>query len=258
MAEQKAKARTLYHSSLVKLGPVMVTVKSDVSKSKFSGKPNYCYLAINGEEFGYSFDSPACEQFFTGQKGRSFMIQAEGRDADAKIIYLGEPGSQKLAAPVTPPPPAASAPQPGLPPPNVQPLAAPPRQPAATPPAAGSPPPPPGANMTNEEALKQTKVFIARRASLLKVAIVAVHKLDVEFQKLAGRKMSDDEFFWNTRLLYMSAESQGLSIRGGFADRMPTNIDLETLQIITKTPAAAAACPKCGGVHAAVMCPEDD
>ena len=44
--------------------------------------------------------------------------------------------------------------------------------------------------------------------------------------------MSDDEFFWNTRLLYMSAESQGLAIRGGFADRMPTNIDLETLQIV--------------------------
>lgn len=95
--------------------------------------------------------------------------------------------------------------------------------------------------MTNEEALKQTKVFIARRASLLKVAVVAVHSLDLEFQKLAGRKMSDDEFFWNTRLLYMSAESQGLAIRGGFADRMPTNIDLETLQIVkaAQTPPAA-------------------
>lgn len=242
MATDKPKAKTLYHSALVKLGPVMVTVKSDVSKSKFAGKPNYCYLVINGEEFGYSFDSPACEQFFTGQKGRSFMIQAEGRDADAKITYLGEPGSQKLAAPATPPP---AAPQPGLPPPNIQPPAAtPPRQaapPATPPPAAGNPPPPPGAHMTNEEALKQTKVFIARRASLLKVAVVAVHSLDLEFQKLAGRKMSDDEFFWNTRLLYMSAESQGLAIRGGFADRMPTNIDLETLQIVkaAQTPPAA-------------------
>jgi hypothetical protein len=86
--------------------------------------------------------------------------------------------------------------------------------------------------MTNEEALKQTKVFVARRASLLKVAITAVHSLDLEFKALTGRKMSDDEFFWNTRLLYMSAESQGLAIRGGFADRMPTNIDLETLQIV--------------------------
>ena len=232
MAQEKPKAKTLYHSQLCKLGPVMVTVKSDVSKSKFAGKPDYCYLVINGEEFGYSFDSPACQQFFAGQKGRSFMIQAEGRDADAKITYLGEPGSQKLAAPATPPP--AAAPQPGLPPPNIQPPAVPPRQaaPAATPPPAGNPPPPPGATMTNEEALKQTKVFIARRASLLKVAMVAVFKLDEEFQKLAGRKMSDDEFFWNTRLLYMSAESQGISIRAGFADRMPTNIDLETLQIV--------------------------
>ena len=86
--------------------------------------------------------------------------------------------------------------------------------------------------MTNEEALKQTKVFVARRASLLKVAITAVFKLDIEFKALTGRKMSDDEFFWNTRLLYMSAESQGISIRQGFADRMPTNIDLETLQIV--------------------------
>jgi hypothetical protein len=233
MATDKPKAKTLYHSALVRLGPVMVTVKSDVSKSKFQGKPDYCYLVINGEEFGYSFDSPACQQFFTGQKGRSFMIQAEGRDADAKIVYLGEPGSQKLAAPATPPP--AAAPQPGLPPPNIQPPADPPRQAtptSATPPAAGSPPPPPGTHMTNEEALKQTKVFVARRASLLKVAITAVFKLDIEFKALTGRKMSDDEFFWNTRLLYMSAESQGISIRQGFADRMPTNIDLETLQIV--------------------------
>jgi len=218
----------------------MVTVKTEPTPSKFPGKPAYCYLQINGEEFGYSFDSPACQQFFTGQKGRSFMIQAEGRDADAKIVYLGEPGSQKLAAPATPPPAAQPPPQ-NVPPPVNQP---PPRQaapPATPPPAAGSPPPPPGATMTNEEALKQTKVFVAGRASLLKGAIVAVQSLDLVFQKLSGGKMSDDEFFWNTRLLYMSAESQGLSIRGGFADRMPTNIDLETLQIITKTPAAAAA-----------------
>jgi hypothetical protein len=226
MATDKPKAKNLFHSGLAKMGPVMVTVKTEPTPSKFPGKPAYCYLQINGEEFGYSFDSPACQQFFTGQKGRSFMIQAEGRDADAKIVYLGEPGSQKLAAPVTPPP--AAQPPPVNQPPAQQRQAAPP----ATTPPPGCPPPPPGATMTNEEALKQTKVFIARRASLLKVAIVAVHSLDLEFQKLAGRKMSDDEFFWNTRLLYMSAESQGLAIRGGFADRMPTNIDLETLQIV--------------------------
>ena len=227
MATDKPKAKTLFHSGLAKMGQVMVTVKTEPRKSQFPGKPDYCYLQINGEEFGYSFDSPACQQFFTGQKGRSFMIQAEGRDADAKIIYLGEPGSQKLAAPVTPPPPVNQPPAQHAPPP-------PPSQaaPAATPQPAGSPPPPPGSTMTNEEALKQTKVFIARRASLLKVAITAVHKLDLEFKALTGRKMSDDEFFWNTRLLYMSAESQGLAIRGGFADRMPTNIDLETLQIV--------------------------
>ena len=235
MATDKPKAKNLFHSGLAKMGPVMVTVKTEPTPSKFPGKPAYCYLQINGEEFGYSFDSPACQQFFTGQKGRSFMIQAEGRDADAKIIYLGEPGSQKLAAPVTPPP--AAQPPPVNQPPAQHAPPPPPQQrqaaPSATPPpAAGNPPPPPGATMTNEEALKQTKVFIARRASLLKVAIVAVHSLDLEFQKLAGRKMSDDEFFWNTRLLYMSAESQGLAIRGGFADRMPTNIDLETLQIV--------------------------
>ena len=239
MAVEKTKAKTLYHSVLVKLGPVKVTVKSDVSKSKFQGKPDFCYLVINGEEFGYSFDSPACQQFFTGQKGRSFMIQAEGRDADAKIIYLGEPGSQKLAAPATPPPATQPPPPANQPPAQQAPPAAPPRQ--AAPPAAGSPPPPPGATMTNEEALKQTKVFVARRASLLKVALTAVHHLSLEFQRVTGRKMSDDEFFWNTRLLYMSAESQGISIRAGFADRMPTNIDLETLQIVKAAPQPPAA-----------------
>ena len=86
MATDKPKAKNLFHSGLAKMGPVMVTVKTEPTASKFPGKPAYCYLQINGEEFGYSFDSAACEQFFTGQKGRSFMIQAEGRDADAKIV----------------------------------------------------------------------------------------------------------------------------------------------------------------------------
>lgn len=90
-------AKTLYHSALVKLGAVKVTVKSDVLASKYSKpnapKPNYVVLDIGGEDFNYSFDTPACEAAFTGCKGKTFMIVAEGsgKDGSATVTYVGEP-----------------------------------------------------------------------------------------------------------------------------------------------------------------------
>lgn len=138
-------AKTLFHSELVKLSPVKVTVKGDVSKSKFKDKPDYVILIIGGEERTYNTENPGCADFFRGQKGRTFTVVAEGREADAILTYVGEAmpdntpaqaanSQQPPARPATPPqgqqaptrqsvPPPASGPTPGTPPPQNQPAA---------------------------------------------------------------------------------------------------------------------------------------
>lgn len=132
-------AKTLYHSELVKLSPVQVTVKTDVLDSKFKDKPPYVGLKIDGEERNYSTENDECAAFFDGQKGRTFTIVAEGREDDATITYVGE-----SAAPVED---AQEAPEA---PPARRPSRAPARPPArrqSAPPAKGegTPPPPPPA-----------------------------------------------------------------------------------------------------------------
>jgi len=109
-------AKTLYHSTLKSQGPTRVTVKSDVLKSKYPGKPDYVMLTINGEDFNYSTENATCADFFRGQKGRTFTVQAEGggkgSEDSAVIVYLGEPGTEieqpaappAAAKPPTPPP----------------------------------------------------------------------------------------------------------------------------------------------------------
>jgi len=83
-------SKTLYQSEMIKMGPVKVTVKSDVLKSKFQGKPDYVILQIGGEERNYNAENPECASFFEGQKGRSFTIVAEGTREEAIITYVGE------------------------------------------------------------------------------------------------------------------------------------------------------------------------
>lgn len=83
-------SQNLYHSALVKMKAVKVTVKSDVLKSKFKGKPPYVILSIDGEDYSYNTENDECAEFFEGQKGRTFTIIAEGRDTDAVITYVGE------------------------------------------------------------------------------------------------------------------------------------------------------------------------
>lgn len=104
-------AKTLYHSALRQLGPVRVTVKSDVLKSKFKGKPDYCVLEIAGEEWNYSLENPTCGEVFEGQKGNTFTVVAEGggqgKEDTATVVYVGEAapeGDDGDTGPATPPP----------------------------------------------------------------------------------------------------------------------------------------------------------
>ena len=109
--------KTLYHSALKQLGPVRVTVKSDVLQSKFSKpnapKPDYVILEIAGEEWNYSLENPTCGEVFEGQKGNTFTIVADGggrgKEDSATVTYVGEAasgdGDTAPAAPARPAPP---------------------------------------------------------------------------------------------------------------------------------------------------------
>ena len=116
-------AKTLYHSALRQLGPVRVTVKSDVLQSKFSKpnapKPDYVVLEISGEEWGYNLENPTCGEVFEGQKGNTFTIVADGggkgKEDTATVTYVGEAAEE--AAPARPGP-AAPAPRKAMTPMN--------------------------------------------------------------------------------------------------------------------------------------------
>jgi hypothetical protein len=92
-------AKNLYHSELVKMGPINVTVKTDVMPSKFKGKNAYVVLSIDGEERQYTTENDECADFFDGQKGATLTIEASGSREEAKIEYLGTPAEEDEAPP---------------------------------------------------------------------------------------------------------------------------------------------------------------
>ena len=113
-------AKTLYHSAFRRIGPVRVTVKSDVLQSKFSKpnapKPDYVVLEIASEEWNYSLENPTCGKCFEGQKGNTFTVIADGggkgKEDTATVTYVGEAaGDDGDVAPTAPTAPARSVPR---------------------------------------------------------------------------------------------------------------------------------------------------
>ena len=93
--------KNLYHSEAATLGPIRVTVKTDVMPSKFKGKSPYVVLLIDGHERNYSCENEECQKALIGLKGRTIMMEATGGREDARIIVAGatapqggEPASQ--------------------------------------------------------------------------------------------------------------------------------------------------------------------
>ena len=116
-------AKTLYHSALRQLGPVRVTVESDVLQSKFSKpgapKPDYVILNIAGESWNYSLENPTCGDVFEGQKGNTFTIVAEGggkgKEDSATVTYVGEAAAEGDDGDTAPARPAPARPAPAKP-----------------------------------------------------------------------------------------------------------------------------------------------
>jgi len=76
------------------MGPVEVTVKSDVRESKYPNRPPYIILEIDGQERTYSAENDRCADFFRGQEGQTFTLSAEGTKEDATLGYCGESAAE--------------------------------------------------------------------------------------------------------------------------------------------------------------------
>ena len=83
-------AKSLWHSELVKLGPVKVTVKSGVLESTKKAGSFYVTLNVNGEDRYYNPENQACEEFFNNRVGQTISVVASGREADALLTLVGE------------------------------------------------------------------------------------------------------------------------------------------------------------------------
>ena len=91
-------AKQIWHSELKSLGPVRVTIKSDILKSKWSKpndpKPDFVVLDVNGEQRNYTLENPSCGDVFRNRKEQTISIIAEGSGESATITYVGQSGAQ--------------------------------------------------------------------------------------------------------------------------------------------------------------------
>lgn len=193
MAETK---KTLWHSELKDMGPVMVTVKTEPQKSKFKDKPDYVILEIDGAERTYSCENPSCAEFFRGQKGNRFALVAEGGREDAKLTYVGEtlqaddPGEAEYA-PVPPKQPKAA-------PPATPPAGRPPPRGNEPPAQASAPPtrPPAGkaAAETPDEAVKRVRKCANKIANTWLVAQRAARFVELQLHSQFQEELTPDQF----------------------------------------------------------------
>lgn len=138
--QDRPKRNLVFHKTLVGLGPTRVTVDDEPRyvKSKDAFVVDLTVTAGNEtEQVGYWCENETCQQFFKGQKGRTFTVIAEGARETATLQYVGEKLADK---PLPPAPRSAPAQLPAQP----KPAAATQAQPTAGPkPAAALPQPQP-------------------------------------------------------------------------------------------------------------------
>ncbi len=205
-------AKTLYQSQMVKMGPVKVTVKSDVLQSKFKGKPPYVMLEIGGEDYNYSTENDECAEFFEGQKGRSFTVVAEGSRENALLTYVGEAApdpepEQKPTAKSRPP--ANPSKGRGAPPPAQQAAPAqhaPPAETHAAPPAR----PPKAPAETPTEATNRVKRQANRIANVWVVAYAAALYAKQQVKEQLGQEVGNDLFHGCVSTICIQLHRDGL------------------------------------------------
>ena len=179
-------------------------------------------LEIGGEERRYNVENEQCEQFWVGQKGRTFTVVAEGKRETATIAYVGEAApeqGQRLApAPNRPPPPPVQ----GYPPPTA--YTAPQR-------------PPPPAAVPLDKAVLHAKGFAGRNLSMVKIAVKAAMSLKRDYEAEYQDAMPIELFnLVVTCVMYGSSAA-------GVTDRLPANLDFRTLAVVKQAAPHPASPP---------------
>ena len=83
-----ATKKTLYHSELVKLGPVEVEITTDLIESKYKRGTYIVGLRIDGEERTLAVENDDCGAALDQRKGQVITIEASGSRDSAEISIL--------------------------------------------------------------------------------------------------------------------------------------------------------------------------
>lgn len=220
------------------MGPVRVTVKSDIKESTYRGKPNYVILTIDGHDRYYDMENAECENFWTGHMGQTFTVEAEGSRETAGFLALDDQPEE--SGPVTGDRGQRQTQQPSATPPVARPTSS--RelvdQPRNRPPANPATDP--------SKALGSVKVALAKQMSLVKLCLSATVKLADDWKAKYGSDMTGDLFQSINAMFYIELN------RKHPMDGMPVNLDFKTL-----LPAVAEPKPKAKPAQAAPPPPPD-
>lgn len=83
-----ATKKTLYHSELVKLGPVEVEITTDLIESRYKKGTYIVGLRIDGEERTLAIENDDCGAALAERKGQVLTIEASGSRESAEISIL--------------------------------------------------------------------------------------------------------------------------------------------------------------------------
>lgn len=192
-------SKTLYHSELVNMGPTRAIVASNVTPSKFEGKPPWVALDFqNGMPNRlYNIENDACGQAFDGHVGELVSFQAFGSRDTATIQ-------------ITDAQPAAGGQQPA--------------QQQDQPPAFDQAPPTPQKpqHQPQQQSGSASNVddTLAKVANLMCRALQGARYVDRWYAEAYGEPLTPDQFQAITSTIFIAADRRG-GIDAMSATRLP-------------------------------------
>ena len=181
-------SKTLYHSELVNIGPARAVVASNVTPSKFDGKPPWVALDFqNGMPNRlYNVENDACGKAFDGHVGELVFFQAFGsRDTATIQITDAQPaagGQPHAPAPSQDQPPAFD-------------------QAAPQPPQSQAPQPSSSAGNVDET--------LAKVSNLMCRALQGARYVDRWYAEAYGQPLTPDQFQAITSTIFIAADRRG-------------------------------------------------
>lgn len=167
------------------MGPVTVKVISEPKASTKQKGKFYVELEIGGIKRYYNPENQRCQDFFVGRKGQTLSIVAEETREDATITAVGAPAS-------TLPPKQPPKPAPAAPPPAHQSSGSTSSAPAPAPaPATATKRTPEQQHAEEQKALNHAKRFLARNATLARLALKKLSDINGEFTDAFGVPMPE-------------------------------------------------------------------